>query len=387
MSTGDWHAKTSAFATGLFGAMFLDATKFPGLGVPVSSIVAVLAALYAFTAPQRLPETEVHTLPRWFLLFVLAIPSWLALTSIFNGVFDIRRLANIGVYAAVIVVTAGPRLDLRSVGRGLALAVVAGVAVGAALLPTSSYPGRLTGPLGDPNSAGFLIVVYTALALPSLNRRRYQIFLVAVAVVGVVLTDSRTSMLAMGVMALWVVLSRFFGAWFCVPVVASVLFWIISVSETVASDAFAERAGSDALRERIYAAELADVAVSPIVGQGAGAAKVALDGMMFFFHSSYLAIRAEAGWVGFTIVILLLAAVFLGLLALPRNSRNNFYEASLIGVAVCAVNLGEVLLTLTAALAVGLSMRHIARRKMRADNNESLVSWSTGPAVSGGFRG
>lgn len=379
-----WGVKTSVLVTCLFCAMFLDAIAVPGLGIPVSSVAAIMAVLYAFIAPQRLPKLELHTLPGWFVVLVLAVPSWMAFTSVVNGAPDIRRLVNIGVFSALIIVLTGSRLNLSSVGRGLALAVVAGVAVGIALLPTSSYVGRMTGPLGDPNSAGYLIVVYTALALPSVKLRKYQLSLVALATAGVVLTDSRTSMLAMGIMTLWVALSRFLSSWLSVPIVASVLLWIISASETLASDAFPERAGSDALRERIYAVELADVAVNPIIGQGAGAAKVAIDGTTFFFHSSYLAIRAEAGWVGFIISLALLAAVFFSLLALPRKRRSYFHEAALIGVAVCAVNLGEVLLTLTAACAVSLSMRHVILARMQAGKDGRPDTGAAGRATSTG---
>lgn len=293
-------------------------------------------------------------------------------------------MLNIAIYATVILIISGQRLNMRAVGRGLAIAVVAGVAIGAVLLPSSRYVGRMTGPLGDPNSAGYLIVVFTALALPSLQSRKYQLGLVAVAAAGVLLTQSRTSMLAMGIMALWVLLSRFVSSWISVPVVASVLYWIISASESLAPDAFADRAGSDLLRQRIYEVELADVAVNPVIGQGAGTAIVALDGMTFFFHSSYLALRAEAGWIGFIVMIALLLLVFRSLLALPRVRRNYSYEAALIGVAICAVNLGEVLLALPTAFAISLSMRYVIRARTLAGRHGPLVGRGASATGAGG---
>lgn len=185
-------------------------------------------------------------------------------------------------------------------------------------------------------------------------------------------------MLAMGIMALWVMVSRYVSPLFSVPVVASVLWWISGASETLTGDAFADREGSDQLRERIYELELVQVAVNPLVGQGVGAAKVDLGGMTFFFHSSYLALRAEAGWVGLSIVAALLGMVFLRLIALPRERRNYLYEAALIGVAVCAINLGEVFLALPAALAIGISMRFVLKARIRQGEHNQPIRLALG---------
>lgn len=379
------HLKPPIVVVLLFAAMFLDSMNFPGLGVPISSIAAGMVVLYALAAPQRISISHARAVPPlWFVFLVLAIPGWLAITSLVNGSPDTRRLLNIGVYAAVMLTVAGQRLSLRAVGRGLALAVVAGVAIGALLLPRSSYSGRMTGPLGDPNSAGYIIVVFTFLALPSIERRKYRISLVAVAAVGVLLTQSRTSMLAMALMTLWIVLSRYASSWISVPIVALVLFGANSAAESLAPEAFAGRAGSDQLRQRIHNVELAEIAVSPIIGHGAGTAHVALDGLIFFFHSSYLALRAEAGWIGLAIVVGLFGLVFLRLLAFPRTHRNYYYEAALIGVAVCAINLGEVLLALPAAFAAGLSLRHTIQPKALADKHSCVESAAARDMATGG---
>lgn len=357
---GQQSLKGQAPVVVLFAAMFLDSVNFPGLGVPVSSLAAGAVVAYALVAPRWVSSSLLALkIPLWFVVLVIAIPGWLAIASVIAGNPDVRRLLNVGVYAAVALILAGQRLSSRAIGRGLVIALVAGVVIGAALLPRSGYVGRMTGPLGDPNSAGFLIVVFAALALPNIKGRKYRLGLVAVAVTGVLLTQSRTSMLAMGIMALWVLVSRYVSAWFSVPFVALTLVWIIGISDTLAGDAFADRAGSDYLRERIYEVELAQVAISPLIGNGAGAAQVDLGGRTFFFHSSYLALRAEAGWVGLAIMISVLALVFVRLLALSRKRRNYYYEAALIGVAICAINLGEVFLALPAAFAIGLSMRHV----------------------------
>lgn len=350
----------------LFAAMFLDAVAVPGFGVPVSSAAAGLAVIYAFIAPQRVMAAELAGRPRWLFLTVMAIPIWLAATSVLNGDPDFRRLLNIGVFAAVILVLGGLRLDARTVCVGLGVAVVFGVAAGILLLPRSSYAGRMTGPMGDPNSAGLLIVVLSALALPGFRRRKSKVGLLLVAALGIFSTQSRTSMLAVLIMVLWVLLNRFFSAWFSIPFVAGALIWVSSIADALAGDAFQERAGSDALRDRIFQVELQQVEIRPWVGQGAGTAAVSLDGQHFFFHNSYLALRAEAGWIGLGLVILLFVAVFISLLRIPRDQRNLYFEASLIGVTVCALNLGEVLLALPAAFALGLSAHHVLKAQAAA---------------------
>lgn len=350
----------------LFAAMFLDAVAVPGLGIPVSSAAAGLVVIYAFMAPQRVMAGDLGRRPSWLVLIVLAIPAWLAVTSVLNGDPDYRRLLNIGVFSAVILVLGGHRLNLRSVSVGLGLAVCFGVVTGILLYPQSSYAGRMTGPLGDPNSAGLLIIVYSALALPGFRRQKVRVGFLLLAVLGVFLTQSRTSMLAVLIMLLWVMLNRFLTVWISIPFVVGALIWVSSIAGSLAEDAFQERAGSDQLRDRIFQVELQQVEKRPWVGQGAGSASVRMDDNDFFFHNSYLALRAEAGWIGLGLVTLLLVAVFISLVSLPRIHRNMFLEASLIGVAVCALNLGEVLLALPAAFAFGLSARHLLRVRTSA---------------------
>jgi hypothetical protein len=57
------------------------------------------------------------------------------------------------------------------------------------------------------------------------------------------------------------------------------------------------------------------------------------------------------------------ALTLLALLRLPRTQRSPWNEAAVIAVAVCAVNLGEVLLELPAALALGMAACHVQRMR------------------------
>jgi hypothetical protein len=345
----------------MFSAMFLDAVNVPGLGVPANSIAMGLVVLFALLAPRQGPKLTTALAP-----LVVAVPVWLFLTSLLNGDVDIRRILNISLFAAVILAVASGRLGRIAIGRGLAIGLVAGIAWGAITLPRSSYIGRMTGPFGDPNAGGFLIAVCAALAIPALTTRRQRLGLIAVCLAGVYLTESRTSMLAVAVMAVWIVLARNGSRWLGLATVGLLMWWVSTIpQDSFATGAFADRAGSDALRARIFALEVVDVARNPLIGNGAGTAMINVEGLRFFYHSSYLAIRAEAGWVGFVILTALLALAFLALIRLPRVKRNVWYEAALLGVAVCALNLGEVLLTLPTAIALGLAMQHVAAQKLQ----------------------
>lgn len=348
----------------LFAAMFLDAVVFPGLGVPANSIAAGLAVIYALLLPAFRSQG-----PGWIVPLALAIPAWFSLASALNGDPDVRRLLNILLYSVVIIVISSGRLNVQAIGRGLAIAVVLGVLWGAVTLPRSSYEGRLTGPFGDPNAAGFLIAVCTALAIPSLIRMRNRLALLAVAGVGIYLTQSRTSMLAVAIMGLWIVFGRYGAPWLGLTVVGGLMWWINSLpQQALAGGAFASRAGSDALREVIYQAELAEVARNPLIGNGAGTARVELENGTYFYHSSYLALRAEVGWIGFVLLMVLLISALLLLIRLGKHRRNAWFEAALLGAAVCALNLGEVLLTLPTAIAVGLALNYYAAAREEASN-------------------
>lgn len=342
----------------LVSGMLFDSVAFPGLGVPVSSIIAGLVVVYAYAAPQRVRIDRLGALPIWLVLCALAIPVWFVITSILNGDPDLRRILNISLYAAVILVLSGLRLDSRSIRVGLSFAVVLGIIFGVLLLPQSSYVGRMTGPLGDPNSAGFIIAVYGALALPGIRRQKYKVGFLLLSVLGVLLTQSRTSMLALLTMMLWILLNRFLKVWVSVPFVLGAFVWVTSMADSLTGDAFQNRAGSDQLRDRIFQVEIQQVDVRPWIGQGAGSASIKLEGYSFFFHNSYLALRAEAGWIGLGLVMLLFVVIFFSLLRLPRDRRSLTCEASLIGAAICALNLGEVLLALPVAVALGISAHH-----------------------------
>ncbi|MCH6469394.1 O-antigen ligase family protein [Sinomonas terrae] len=328
----------------------------PGLGIPVDSVATALAVLIGLGS-----RPNGVSLPRWMPALAVAGALWIALVSIALGAPDIRRLSHLAIDAIAIIVVAAGRLDRAALGRGLAFGMVLGVAWGTATFKESGYANRLTGIFGDPNTAGLIIIVCAGLAFPTLRKGWSKLVVVGSAVTGVVLTDSRTTLLAACSMIVWLLLSRLrVHPWFALGLLAVAVLWVSNAThEGLGADAFAGRAGSDALRARIDEAALADVATSPWFGHGAGTARTLVDGLTFFYHSSYLSVRTEGGWIAFAFVVGLLVATFATLVKLGSR-RIPLYEATLIGIAVCAINLGEVLMTVSSAAAVGVSMQYAA---------------------------
>ncbi|WP_212745855.1 O-antigen ligase family protein [Sinomonas susongensis] len=330
--------------------------EVPGLGFPVDSVATGLAVLVGLgSRPNGAP------LPRWMPVLAFAGVLWIGAVSIALGSPDVRRLSHLALDAAAIVVVAAGRLDRAALGRGLAFGMVVGVAWGTVTFKESTYVNRLTGIFGDPNTAGLIIVTCAGLALPVLRRGVSKLVVAGAALAGVLLTDSRTTLLAACAMIVWIVMARLrFNPWIALGFLAVGTLWVVNATrQGLGADAFAGRAGSDALRARIDEAALADVESSPWFGHGAGTARAVVDGLSFFYHSSYLSVRTEGGWIAFMLVVGLLLATFAVLVRL-RPRRVPLYEASLIGIAVCAINLGEVLMTVSSAVAVGISMQYAA---------------------------
>lgn len=347
--------------------LILDGVHFPGTPFPTSTVCAgLLVVLAYFRRPAGVRR------PAWYVAGLVVFVAWLALASAMSsgiGGIDVKRLLNVGLWAVLAFTAASGRLDLRRVGAGLALGVTFGVVWGLATFQTSGYAGRMTGVFGDPNTAGLIVLTFTCLALPQLRTRWIQIAVAAAGIAGIVATFSRTTWLATACVLAWVLLAKHVSRWAGILAISGLVWWSTSLGDAVlATSQFSSRAGSDALRARILAAEQVQVDASPMTGHGLGSAHVQVDHLTFFFHSSYISLRQEGGWIALALYLTILVALFLAVTSLPKEQRSVRGEAALIAVAVCAVNLGEVFLTVPAALALGFAAWHFGRR--RADTSQ-----------------
>lgn len=343
----------------LFALAVFDGVQIPGTSLPVNSVALLLTVGYAVWRP-----TNGYVRPAWFPPLLVAVPAWLLASSVLNDHVDARRVLSVCLWATVALVLSSGRIPMYAAARGVGLGVTVAGLWALLTIGSSAYEGRITGWFGDPNTAGLFILTGLCIAVPFLATRRSQIIVVLVGVVCLVLTLSRTSLLAAGFAVAWMVLggriNKFLGA----AGMVGLVFWVINLpEEAVRIGVFSDRVGSDNLRERIQAAEQASVAQNPWIGHGAGTARVEVDEFHFFFHNSYLAIRAEAGWIGFALVVALLVGVFLALISLPARRRSVWLEAAVVSVAVCSANLGESLLAIPTALTLGFAGYHIARHR------------------------
>lgn len=300
-------------------------------------------------------------LPEVVILLLAALMALLVYSGTANHIEWTRRVGHVAICCGLIWAGATGRLSLRSVGAGLVggLAAVVALAV-VGIGGSSGYEGRLTGFLGDPNAGAYFLAVLGTLGIFFADDRWRVRLAIAVPIVGgLVLTYSRTGLLAAAFAVAWILFGRRLGA-VGGAALAVALVWVVDniPEDLVLYGPFSNRSGSDALRDRIVAQERVQLAEAPWFGNGPGTARVKIEDLEFFFHNSYLATRQEGGWPALLLVLALIVYTFL---RLTRRARRGDLaaagaQAALIGTAVMAVTLGEVLLDTPMAVAVAMSL-------------------------------
>ena len=268
-----------------------------------------------------------------------------------NDVDWLRRVGHLGIMSGLIWAGGHRSAFLAVGGAGLATGLIVGHGTGAGRRSAATrYPGRLTGFLADPNAGAYFIAVLGCLAIFFCDNRTKIRLVVAVPILaGLVLTYSRTGLLA-GALADSLVGGRpspRHVVRLALPVAGFGVWAVNRIPESLTTvGPFSDRSGSDALRNRIIAQERVELADAPWFGNGPGTATVEVREQTFFFHNSYLATRQEGGWVALLLILGLLLFTFL---RLSRQARAGDMaaaaaQAAIVGTAVMAITLGEVLL-------------------------------------------
>jgi hypothetical protein len=333
--------------------LLLPIVSFQIAGYPLSELAMLAATLLAAT---RGPQVRC---PGWLPALLSVVLVWMVTASLLGDVEPYRRLLHMTLYCALLLFLAQGRFAMRAVARGLAVGLVVAAGADFVGLGNAGYEGRLTGFFNDPNVAGFYLTTLGAVAAAHMAdpRRRLQFLGLLVLLVG--LTFSRTSILALALVAVWIIAGRRLSPLANIGLTALLLYLVgRSIEYLRLIGPFAERAGSDALRERIVALENVQIAQDPWFGNGPGTSKVLVDGLPFFFHNSYLALQNEGGWVAVFLFLPLGLAILVSVSRLVPERRNVWLEGAIIAVATCAANLGEVLLELPTAVVLGAAMWH-----------------------------
>lgn len=338
-------------------------------GFPLNELVmAALVGLCLFR-----PARGGARLPSLVVLLFGALLTLLVYSGLANGVDWTRRVGHVLLLAGLVWAGGTGRLSLRSVAAGLAgsLIVVMGLAVMG--IGGDTYPGRLTGFLSDPNAAAYFIAVLGTLAIFFCDERlKVRLTVALPIVVGLVLTFSRTGLLAGMFVIVWLLVGRRLSVVSGAALAAGLVWVVNNIPEGLTTfGPFSDRSGSDALRKRIIRQELVELASAPWYGHGPGTATVDVRDMEFFFHNSYLATRQEGGWLALLLVLALMVFAFLRLNPQARNGDNSATgaQAAIVGVAVMAITLGEVFLDtpMAVAVAMALGQRLMAEPEDRAD--------------------
>jgi hypothetical protein len=348
----------------------------PITGLPVNEVFPLVLCAFALGREA----TSRRRVPSWFMAGLGLVLTVLVITSYLHGLAPAKRLLHVTLYIALATFLASGRIHIPSAVRGLGFGIGTSIVLSMAGFGPDNYVGRLTGYLGDPNGGGYIITVLGAVALGLGSRRRLRYVLMVLIPVAVVLTYSRTTLLAVTFSVVWLLVGRRLSTWAGALLVGTLIYVVGHIPpELRLFGPFSDRGGSDALRARIIAQEHTDIALSPFIGSGAGTAHVNVDGNQFFYHNSYLALQREGGILCLVLLLGVVAVTLISLTRMPKQLRNVWLEAGMICLIVCAVNLGEVLLELPAAVILGMSMYHIL-------NGQGPPGEEPDPSLSNGTR-
>lgn len=334
------------------GSALLFAPSLLVGGVPGNEVGGAFIVLGGLVGQRRARPWPVG------LLFLVAAMGLLITFFLVSGQLsgeDVRRYLHLLLWLLIILACAAGRASRRPVALGAGIGIGVSLVVSIASVPGSgvAYGERFVALVGDPNALATAVVVLGPLVFSELTGRATRVAFAVGAAALVLGTVSRTGVVAMIIGA---------GVYLLVPLVRG---WALvgpaTLSAVVAAVPrqaflagwFSERDGSDALRGRIANAGTRMAREGFWTGNGLGSTRIRLGGgEVFYFHNSYLAAVSEIGVFGLALALGLVLVGALRAAALPSG------RAAVAGVAgglVMASTLGEVLLDLPMAVAVGFA--------------------------------
>lgn len=353
----------------------------PRVGLTIADVLLAggVAGLGMNAAMRR--GRYLEPAPRLLLAALVGLVGLMIVSMAVNGAFSasaFKRMGHIVILAALVWVLASQAVSLEAAAKAMLIGLLVSGFVGLVMLAggyssAAEYSGRLTGLFGDPNVAGFYTVALGTIAVPFLPTRRARTlaFLALAVILGASL--SRSSILAGGLVLMWVVTTRRNRLW--LGVLAAIALTAVAValpSSVKESGVFKSRAGSDSLRSALLHQQTKQVLASPLFGAGPSPQKIGVRGIKLLPHNTYLALVGEGGifvavlWVG------TLIAMFWRLALL--KPRSIALEAVFLAIFAMGFTLGEVLFATPTMIALGLAGGYILRRQREAREGAANVA-------------
>lgn len=346
----------------ILGALMVTAgVNFPILNFPINVAIAILLIII------RIDKRAVYYVPKsgvFLAIFVLAL-SFVVVSSLTVGLSTssdvLRRAVRISIVVIIALLIADRRIHIQSLMLGLSFGMAINAIAFYAGITPDNYGGYLTGWMNDKNVAGMYYGVVPLIMFGLYTKKWQRYTLVLFALPLLFLTGSRTSMGAFMIGVLWILFAQKANLFFKI-ILGFFLGWVFEWMQTNFADSsvFGDRTGTDWFREQIDIASWAKTEAAPWNGLGFGQATVILpNGREMYFHNSYWTLLVEGGWPwAIAILGITFYAVFVWKQAGQINSpeRNLTAEAATVFLAVCSWRLGEVMLTIPWAFAVGYAL-------------------------------
>ncbi len=327
----------------------------PGMPAEIA-FMAITIAICAFVRPRRSIRGG-----SWIALAYFAMLAQVIVVSLYFGQEWTTRSFRLLLLFLFAMAIAEGRLHWKSVlaGATFGLLFLNLPAYYMGLTP-DKYPPYLTGFLVDKNVAGMYYAVFAVLGLSSFKSKLSQALFFCAMFGAVFLTGSRTSISAAAVGLAWWLIRNRVGLTFRLTFFGFAIFLLKYVEEHFSQiGMFADRDGSDWLRDQIGIATQAKLDVTPWFGQGLNTAWVSVTRFPhMWFHDSYASLRVEGGVPMLITMLVLVVVVALGLLSRKKTVNKNLLaaEAGIIVILVCAWKLGEVFFTAPTFLLLGAAI-------------------------------
>ena len=350
-----------------FATLPMTALTTPGQHLPVNELLLAIALVVAVVQNRR-HTTRLPAFPKVMGAVLIGMMTISAALNHQFGLDAIKRIGHLSIYVGLFLAIGAGLIPRRVMQRGmligLALASVIGIACLAVGVAPFGYDGRLTGLLfADPNPAALAILALGFLSIEIVPAGPRRTTVVVLFIIPLLLTQSRSSLVAAAMCFTWWFVARRMRPAAGIAVIGGAAA-AISLLPTSIQDfgVFGGRSGSDALRSSILSESIRSAMHGFWYGNGPGTAKVEVNRIYtFYFHNSYLAVLSEGGIIAATAVVVLLLVEFVRLISLPVVLRNTWIEMAIITFATAGFHLGEVLLDLPAAVAIGFCLDWVAR--------------------------